>query len=84
VSSANELAEALRRAELAEEAENEAKDCFWAIYHDYLEMGGKPISTEAARTNLAGQVISMRDLLGQRDKFIVDHGLWEEFVKSLP
>lgn len=41
------------RAERAEEAEDEAKDCFWAIYPDWCEMKGHGISTEAARTELA-------------------------------
>lgn len=40
------------RAERAEEAEDEAKDCFWAIYPDWCEMRGHGISTEAARTAL--------------------------------
>lgn len=42
-----------RERDEAEQAENEAKDCFWAIYPKYLEMGGEPVSTEIARTELA-------------------------------
>lgn len=46
---------AAAQVRLAEEAEDEAKDCFWAIYPAYLKMGGAPISTEVARTALAEQ-----------------------------
>lgn len=56
-----EAAEA--RANAAEEAENEAKDCFWAIYPKYLEMGGEPVSTEAARTTLAERAKAAVDAL---------------------
>ena len=35
------------------EAEDEAKDCFWAVYPTYCEVKGAGISTEAARTRLA-------------------------------
>jgi hypothetical protein len=38
------------------EAEDEAKDCFWAIYPEWLELSGKPgITTEAAQTALEPQ-----------------------------
>jgi hypothetical protein len=43
------------RASDAEEAENETKDCFWSVYSEYLALGGTPISTEIARTNLAAR-----------------------------
>lgn len=49
------LSQARNKAEAAEEAENEAKDCFWAIYPEYLRLGGKSVSTEAARTALAAR-----------------------------
>lgn len=51
------------RANAAEEAESEAKDCFWAIYPKYLEMGGEPVSTEAARTTLAERAKAAVDAL---------------------
>lgn len=78
----NSVLEAERDA--AEEAENEAKDCFWAIYPDYLEMGGKPVSTEAARTALAEQAAHFEKLLSGRDEFIGERGLWQDFVDTLP
>ncbi|WMT85618.1 hypothetical protein NO932_11830 [Pelagibacterium sp. 26DY04] len=36
----------------AEESENEAKDSFWAIYPEWIELKGHGISTEAARAML--------------------------------
>jgi hypothetical protein len=50
------LADMREQKDEAEDAENEAKDSFWAIYPRYLELGGEPVSTEAARTDLAAQV----------------------------
>ena len=53
--------EALRaERDAALEAEDEAKDCFWAIYPDWVEMKGHGISTEAARTMLADQITALR------------------------
>lgn len=46
------LQEAEERAAQAEAAEDEAKDCFWAIYPDWCEMKGHGIGTEAARSIL--------------------------------
>lgn len=45
------------------EAENEAKDCFWAIYPDWVEMKGHGISTEAARTKLSERIGELEELL---------------------
>lgn len=39
-----------RERDAAMKAEDEANDCFWSIYADYLKMGGKAISTEAGRS----------------------------------
>lgn len=47
-----QLAAMQKRVEAAERAENEAKDCFWAIYPEWVEMKGHGITTEAARTKL--------------------------------
>lgn len=58
---AQKLEAAEARANVAEEAENEAKDCFWAIYPRYLELGGEPVSTEAARTDLSAQVLRLTE-----------------------
>lgn len=49
---------ALAERDEALEAEDEAKDCFWAIYHDYIEYRGEGISTEAARTKLADRAVA--------------------------
>ena len=64
-----------KRAELAEIAENEAKDCFWAIYPRYLELGGAPVSTELARTELVqraeaaeAELDALRKALAMPDK----------------
>ena len=61
------------------EAENEAKDCFWTIYPRYLELGGEPVSTEAARTDLAAQVQRLTEdneaLRAERDEW---QGKWAE------
>lgn len=47
------------------EAEDEAKDCFWAIYPEWLELSGKPgITTEAARTALAARAERAEASLG--------------------
>jgi uncharacterized protein (UPF0335 family) len=53
--SAAALAALQARVEQAEDAENEAKDCFWAVYPTYCEVKGHGISTEAARTELAAR-----------------------------
>jgi hypothetical protein len=39
-------------------AEDEAKDCFWAIYPEWAKMKGHGISTEAARTKLADRALT--------------------------
>lgn len=55
---AAQLAAANLRAELAQEAEDEAKDSFWAIYPEWVALKGHGISTEAARTMLAERAIA--------------------------
>lgn len=55
------LAAMRAQKEEAEDAENQAKDCFWAIYPRYLELGGEPVSTEAARTDLSAQVLRLTE-----------------------
>lgn len=49
----DEIERVTKERDQALEAEDEAKDCFWAVYPRYLESGGEHISTEAARTTLA-------------------------------
>lgn len=50
------------------EAEDEAKDCFWAIYPEWMEFTGGGISTEAARTKLAAENATLkREIAGLRE-----------------
>lgn len=49
----SQLQAAEAERDYALEAEDEAKDCFWAIYPEWVQAKGHGISTEAARTILA-------------------------------
>lgn len=57
----------------SEEAENEAKDCFWAIYPDWCEMKGHGITTEAARTMLSERIATLEKAL-RTAKYSIENG----------
>ncbi len=45
--------------ELAQQAEEEAKDLFWSIYSVYLAKGGVPVSTDKARSALSNKIATL-------------------------
>lgn len=65
---AREIAELTQRVDLAEEAENAAKDSFWAVYPTYCQTVGHGISTEAARSRLQETIVELTSKLEEAEK----------------
>lgn len=63
-----------RERDAAIEAEDEAKDSFWAVYPTYCEVKGAGISTEAARTRLAVRATVAEARLSEAVKVLEELG----------